>query len=71
MREMILRMRRMIDVPFWTVVADAAGRFHQLFRIMRGLMCIRLFDPPLHEFLPTDRAGMLNLAEALDLPCPP
>ncbi|NDH75002.1 MAG: pyruvate, phosphate dikinase, partial [Rhodobacteraceae bacterium] len=43
--------------------------FIELFRIMRGLpVCIRLFDPPLHEFLPTDRAGLLNLAEALDLP---
>jgi pyruvate,orthophosphate dikinase len=40
-----------------------------LFRIMHGLpVCIRLFDPPLHEFLPTDRAGHLQLAEALDLP---
>jgi pyruvate,orthophosphate dikinase len=27
-----------------------------------------LFDPPLHEFLPTDRSGLLELAEALDLP---
>jgi pyruvate,orthophosphate dikinase len=43
--------------------------FIELFRIMRGLpVCIRLFDPPLHEFLPTDRAGLLDLAEALDLP---
>ncbi|EAQ27409.1 MULTISPECIES: putative PEP-binding protein [unclassified Roseovarius] len=40
-----------------------------LFRIMQGLpVCIRLFDPPLHEFLPTDRVGHLQLAEALDLP---
>ena len=36
---------------------------------MQGLpVCIRLFDPPLHEFLPTDRAGLRDLAEALDLP---
>jgi len=50
------------------IFADAAD-FIELFRIMRGLpVCIRLFDPPLHEFLPTDRAGLLNLAEALDLP---
>ncbi|MFD1157020.1 putative PEP-binding protein [Roseovarius aestuarii] len=43
--------------------------FIELFRIMRGKpVCIRLFDPPLHEFLPTDRAGHLQLAEALDLP---
>ncbi|MEM6890443.1 MAG: putative PEP-binding protein [Pseudomonadota bacterium] len=43
--------------------------FTQLFRIMEGNpVCIRLFDPPLHEFLPTDRAGQRELAEALDLP---
>lgn len=43
--------------------------FVQLFEIMAGLpVCIRLFDPPLHEFLPHDREGMRELAEALDRP---
>ena len=43
--------------------------FAELFRIMHGLpVCIRLFDPPLHEFLPSDRRGLRDLAEALDLP---
>ncbi|MEX0350009.1 MAG: putative PEP-binding protein [Paracoccaceae bacterium] len=43
--------------------------FVQLFRIMGGKpVCIRLFDPPLHEFLPTNRTGQRELAEALDLP---
>jgi pyruvate,orthophosphate dikinase len=43
--------------------------FVQLFDIMQGLpVCIRLFDPPLHEFLPTDREGLRQLAEALDRP---
>ena len=43
--------------------------FIHLFKIMQGMpVCIRLFDPPLHEFLPGDRAGLLTLAEALDLP---
>ncbi|WP_136441162.1 putative PEP-binding protein [Pacificoceanicola onchidii] len=43
--------------------------FTELFRIMEGMpVCIRLFDPPLHEFLPTNRAGLRDLAEALDLP---
>jgi pyruvate,orthophosphate dikinase len=43
--------------------------FVELFRIMQGQpVCIRLFDPPLHEFLPSDRAGPRELAEALDLP---
>ncbi|QDC10416.1 pyruvate, phosphate dikinase [Oceanicola sp. D3] len=43
--------------------------FTQLFGIMVGQpVCIRLFDPPLHEFLPSDREGMRALAEVLSLP---
>ena len=43
--------------------------FTELFKIMQGQpVCIRLFDPPLHEFLPSDREGMRDLAEALSLP---
>lgn len=43
--------------------------FTQLFAIMEGQpVCIRLFDPPLHEFLPATRNGQRELAEALDLP---
>lgn len=43
--------------------------FIQLFEIMSGLpVCIRLFDPPLHEFLPKSREGLRELAEALDRP---
>ena len=43
--------------------------FIELFEIMKDLpVCIRLFDPPLHEFLPSDREGMHDLAEALGLP---
>ncbi|MEM8577552.1 MAG: putative PEP-binding protein [Pseudomonadota bacterium] len=43
--------------------------FTQLFRIMQGQpVCIRLFDPPLHEFLPTAKQGQRELAEALGLP---
>ncbi len=43
--------------------------FTRLFEIMQGQpVCIRLFDPPLHEFLPHDRQGIRALAEALDLP---
>lgn len=43
--------------------------FVQLFEIMHGLpVCIRLFDPPLHEFLPSTREGLRELAEALDRP---
>ncbi|MBU2983461.1 pyruvate, phosphate dikinase [Lentibacter algarum] len=43
--------------------------FTELFQIMQGKsVCIRLLDPPLHEFLPHDKAGHRELAEALDLP---
>ncbi len=43
--------------------------FAALFEIMAGLpVCIRLFDPPLHEFLPADRAGLRDLSEQLALP---
>lgn len=43
--------------------------FIELFRIMEAMpVCIRLFDPPLHEFLPSDRTGLRDLAEALDIP---
>jgi pyruvate,orthophosphate dikinase len=43
--------------------------FTQLFNIMQGQpVTIRLFDPPLHEFLPMDASGQRELAEALGLP---
>lgn len=43
--------------------------FTQIFRIMADKpVCIRLFDPPLHEFLPHDRQGIIELAEALNRP---
>ena len=43
--------------------------FADLFEIMAGLpVCIRLFDPPLHEFLPSDKAGMRDLSEQMALP---
>ncbi len=45
------------------------GDFFELFRIMAGMpVCIRLFDPPLHEFLPTTKTGQRELSEALDIP---
>ncbi|MGR3762109.1 putative PEP-binding protein [Roseobacteraceae bacterium NS-SX3] len=45
------------------------GDFRELFRIMEGMpVCIRLFDPPLHEFLPTSLSGQRELSEALGIP---
>ncbi|WP_439154859.1 putative PEP-binding protein [Yoonia sp.] len=43
--------------------------FQALFGIMAGKsVCVRLFDPPLHEFLPSDKQGLRDLAEQLALP---
>ncbi|MEM8822644.1 MAG: putative PEP-binding protein, partial [Pseudomonadota bacterium] len=43
--------------------------FTELFSLMSGLpVCIRLLDPPLHEFLPSEGDGIRALAEALDRP---
>ncbi|WP_299841022.1 putative PEP-binding protein [uncultured Jannaschia sp.] len=43
--------------------------FTELFGLMSGLpVCIRLLDPPLHEFLPSGPEGVQALAEALDRP---
>jgi pyruvate, orthophosphate dikinase len=43
--------------------------FISLFEIMKGFpVCIRLFDPPLHEFLPSGREGQKELADAMNLP---
>ncbi len=45
------------------------GDFVELFRVMAGLpVCIRLLDPPLHEFLPRSRQAVQRLAEAMALP---
>ena len=45
------------------------GDVAELFHIMQGQpVCIRLFDPPLHEFLPADKSGHRELAEQLSLP---
>ncbi|MEM9709475.1 MAG: putative PEP-binding protein [Pseudomonadota bacterium] len=43
--------------------------FIALFDAMRGQpVSIRLFDPPLHEFLPVGAHGLKELSDALDLP---
>ena len=73
----LLVMREMIFADTPTDRAAALERllpmqredFERLFEIMRGKpVCIRLFDPPLHEFLPHTREGMRGLADALDRP---
>jgi len=42
--------------------------FRDMFRIMAPRpVCVRLFDPPLHEFLPSTRAGIVELADAMGM----
>ncbi len=42
--------------------------FKELFRVMDGLpLTIRLLDPPLHEFAPTDKESQKELAKRLDI----
>ncbi|MDR2748297.1 MAG: pyruvate, phosphate dikinase [Bifidobacteriaceae bacterium] len=42
------------------------GDFEEIFQIMEGKsVTIRLLDPPLHEFLPHDKAGIEGLAKDL------
>lgn len=76
-QERLTPMREMIFADAPEDRADALSKllpmqrsdFGRIFNIMAGKpVCIRLFDPPLHEFLPHDRQGILELAEALDRP---
>ena len=70
MREMIFAetdedRRGALDRLLPTQRAD----FREIFRIAEGApVCLRLFDPPLNEFLPASRAGLHELAEALGRP---
>ncbi|MEL7106157.1 MAG: putative PEP-binding protein [Pseudomonadota bacterium] len=43
--------------------------FVALFEVMRGQpVCVRLLDPPLHEFLPDGTDGLRELAQVLNVP---
>ncbi len=45
------------------------GDFEKLFEALEGCpVCIRFLDPPLHEFVPTDEADIVRLAEAQGKP---
>mgnify|MGYP005839154167 CR=1 FL=1 len=42
--------------------------FEAMFRLLNGMpACIRLLDPPLHEFLPSERSQQADLAQKLNL----
>ena len=45
------------------------GDFVEMLSLMKNQsVCIRLLDPPLHEFLPSSREQVVALAEAMNLP---
>jgi len=75
--ERIAEMQRMILTERDDVRAEALAAlrphqredFREIFRAMDGHPgTIRLLDPPLHEFLPTDPDEQAALADRLDLP---
>ena len=70
MREMILARdekgrRRALD----KILPMQRSDFEGIFREMKGFpVTIRLLDPPLHEFIPRDKKGQQEVAEALGVP---
>lgn len=74
--ERVQVMREMILAPNGIARRAALDRlmpmqkadFVELFEIMRGQpVTIRLLDPPLHEFMPVDEAGIASLAQAMGM----
>ncbi|MEM9851060.1 MAG: putative PEP-binding protein, partial [Pseudomonadota bacterium] len=70
MREMIFADNdRDRDAALDRLLPMQEADFAELFSTMVGHpVCIRLLDPPLHEFLPKSKAETRALAEAMDLP---
>lgn len=73
----LLVMRRMIfadgaaerDAALAELHVMQREDFSRIFAIMSGQpVCVRLFDPPLHEFLPRTHKGLEDLAQALEKP---
>ena len=51
------------------LLAAQTGDFLGMFRAMDGLpVIVRLLDPPLHEFLPTDEEDIRDLAQDMNMP---
>ena len=75
--ERILAMREMIladdkkgrNQALAKLLPMQKGDFEGLFKVMHGLpVTIRLFDPPLHEFVPHDLDGQQAVADDLGIP---
>ncbi|GAB5347611.1 pyruvate, phosphate dikinase [Alteriqipengyuania sp. 357] len=65
-REMILAEREDARrAALAKLLPEQRSDFEAIFEVMAGLPCtIRLLDPPLHEFLPSDDGDFAELAEA-------
>ncbi|MFA6702353.1 MAG: pyruvate, phosphate dikinase [Dysgonamonadaceae bacterium] len=72
----ILAMREMIlskDVVGRRIALDKLlplqkADFKGIFRVMNGLpVTVRLLDPPLHEFVPHDEKGQIEMARVMDI----
>ncbi len=70
MREMILATEeREREAALAKLLPYQKADFLGIFRAMPGMpITIRLLDPPLHEFLPHDEAGMKEMARQLGVP---
>ncbi len=68
-REMILaRDIEARQVALAKLLPEQRKDFHAIFKVMDGLpVTVRLLDPPLHEFVPHDKAGQDALAATLGL----
>lgn len=67
MRQLILAgSTREVDEALAYIKGEQKGDFAEIFRILGELPCtVRLLDPPLHEFLPTEKGELREVAQEL------
>ena len=68
MREMILAKMKMADAMPKKLLPLQKKDFIGIFKAMDGLpVTIRLLDPPLHEFVPHDEKGQMEMAKVMNI----
>lgn len=67
MRKMILSAtKEEREAALAQILPYQENDFYEIFKVMKGLpVTVRLLDPPLHEFLPTEEAQIVALAKEL------
>lgn len=70
MRQMILTQDKEEQKKYLAVLEEyQKGDFKQLFTVMAGKpVTIRMLDPPLHEFLPTEEEDIKELSQEMKIP---